>query len=553
MFYLCPEFIVTVVFSLVPDELQSKTDVYKNNNNTDSSPPYSRKASFPPIIDNQGPPGEPPPIVSPHRPECVDAANSNAPLSSSHGGTTPHILAKQNIANIYKGQFRSDSNAISSAVCLVECKSNNQMLVSHNNGSFNNTIQCQLAEVEARDSVYAADRTNISAFSSAAIALSENQPKTRSSTVFTCSSSTISSHSFLSSSGVPESHANSSKVVKSPSHVSASVSSGHPPLCRSPVAASVSPTPIAHPTTFPDAARGPCTTYQIQAQVHSSPYQASLLAKTAAPGLTAHPSATHQSNFTVSSYENNTCASNRSAGGANQHCANATSGKMHSSQVMPHTASQGNSLYLTYQSATNAQTMPNQTQSLSSSQLSALAAHPAHQISLHSNPNLHSTCHSSSPSPAAHQPTALQTPAHNPSYNNPPSHNSCSYNPSSYNQSSHNPSSLSTSHPPALSTSPHSGLSTYPACSPYSQPSGSSLATGSSSTTLNGDLTPRGPCRGGDLGEERSPKSSVSHLSLLSASFPCRSVHVPHMVSAGSPACRLILIIHSSGTISSCW
>lgn len=47
---------------------------------------------------------------------------------------------------------------------------------------------------------------------------------------------------------------------------------------------------------------------------------------------------------------------------------------------------------------------------------------------------------------------------------------------------------------------------------------------GSSNATINGDLTPRGQIR--ELGDERSPKSSISHLSLLSASFPCRLVPI---------------------------
>jgi len=112
--------------------------------------------------------------------------------------------------------------------------------------------------------------------------------------------------------------------------------------------------------------------------------------------------------------------------------------------------------------------------------------------------------------PPPHSPHSSISPT--PSYGNP----NASY------QSSHMMgSSLVPGNPHPVSTSPHSigsfqGLGGYGGGVLGQNPLGSSM--------LNGDLTPRGGMSRGDLCDERSPKSSISHLSLLSASFPCRYV-----------------------------
>ena len=380
---------------------------------------------------------------------------------------------------------------------------NNQMLVSHKNSvSKISDIHSDLGQKDVSLAGETNSRGNI---------ISVSPDKCHSSSVRT---SSVSSNTFISSSSggstISESQSNSCKSAKYTSNIlqgSAISSVGSRPSVA-PINSSISPSSSNLPSAS-DISRGPPKTYQIQAQVHTSPYQTSIHAK-ATSNFLSHTTSAQQSNSNIGTpieHSSNSIAAkdlnlpniyrNSSTSiGVNNH--QSSIGKSHSSQLNSHNISQSNPLHSTYQNSSQ-QSMPHQTQSLSSSQLSAMASHPCHQISPHSNPNLHS-CHNTSTSPGV------------------PHHSSGSHFQQQTSSSAGH--SINTPHP--------AGLTSYPACNPYNaqqQTGGSSSATvtGSSSTTLNGDLTPRGPCRG-DLGDERSPKSSISHLSLLSASFPCRLV-----------------------------
>ena len=268
------------------------------------------------------------------------------------------------------------------------------------------------------------------------------------------------------------------------SGISASVSPTHKNLCKTSAKSPIMPKTLAlsapkpsSPTISPDISKGGhAMTYQIQAQVHPpSSYQSSLQSK---------------KNHQPPPYQG--IGSLQSQGLSSYHFLDQT-----------------NNCILEHDELAE---MASLTESASSSSFQK-QNHP-------SSNNLHGNfLQCSNPSSQPHSPHPSISPT--PSYGN--SNMYSSPHGGTSNSSHAMGSSLTPGNPHPANTSPHSTGSFQGSGSHVGSLSSASPYGGQNAnlSTLNGDLTPRGHSRG-DLCDERSPKSSISHLSLRSPSFPCR-------------------------------
>ncbi|XP_047735901.1 uncharacterized serine-rich protein C215.13-like [Hyalella azteca] len=280
----------------------------------------------------------------------------------------------------------------------------------------------------------------------------------------------------------PAAHAPASYAPASHAPVSQAPAS-HAPVSHAPAfstQASLSPSASsASAISQPDISRVLPTTYQIQAQVHSSPYHNNSSSRISP---SSSYQACHANPYQASDANSNNLVNDNAASppGLSNHRAHGITSTI-SSKAHGTPSSHLGPYHAPYQT----------TQLLSSGQLPA----PSHQVS---------SSHSSSSSHLSHHGiSGGSNPGSGYSLSANTTHQATSPHPSTGTHQSS--SSHSTSH-----SLGHGSLSS-------SQQQGHS---GGGSSTINGDLTPRGMYKG-DLGEERSPKSSISHLSLLSASFPC--------------------------------